>query len=233
MEIESSLFQGGPHETQIVHGSDPTIQEMSANTPTDQVANTGDTQATIPAAPKKYFVGSRVFETPDEAVAYANGLATAQTAQVTAPTPEEPKVRLGQLIFEDPDAALEQVISIAQNKVRSEIAEKENKENVWKDFYLRHPDLKGSEFLVESVLGRETQRGTFSNMNITQGTPILAQKAREEIQRIRNASSGGQALPSKPAMVAGSSGAPVPSMPTPKAQPTNMIAEMRAMRRRG
>jgi hypothetical protein len=191
-----------------------------------------------PAPPQKFVVGGRSFETAQGALDYANGLADAQAkaaASLNTPAPAQPtkSVKLGNLIFEDPEAALAQHGQQIVDQIRSEQRVIEQNTKFWDDFYLKHSDLKGSELLVDAVLAREQQVGGMSQMTREQAAPILAAKARQEVSKIRNVPSGGQALPSKPAVVAGASGASTPRPPEPKVTPTNFVAELRGMRKKG
>lgn len=198
-----------------------------------------ETPSPAPVDNQKYVVGSRVFATADEALAYANGMAESQahaagalnhpteTVQPTA----QPK--LGQLIFEDPEAALQQVKNQAKEEMRAEQRTIAENDRFWENFYSKHPDLKGSELLVDAVLAREQNTRNLSGMTRDEAAPILAAKARQEVSKIRNVPSGGQALPSKTAMVAGSSGAPVSQPTATKPAATNFISELKGMRKRG
>lgn len=199
------------------------------------------TQDTPPVstAPQKIVVGDRVFNTTEEALAYAEGFVQSQNklSQKMMPTQEDaplltPGKRPGQLIFEDPDQALTDVEDRAVERMRAEQRSIEENKKFWEDFYLKHSDLKGSELLVDAVLKRAQDLGEMK-MTREQAAPILAAKARQEVSKIRNVPSGGQALPSNPAMVAGASGASTPRPQAPQPAPTNFVSELRAMRKRG
>jgi hypothetical protein len=188
--------------------------------------------------PKKHIVGNRVFDSAEEALAYANGLMSAQSQlsqSVLAPEPEhtDTKKKLGTLIFEDPDAALEEVKRQAKEEWKSEQQQLETYRNFWNDFYSKHSDLKNAEILVDAVYQKELAKGSWSNVSLEQGAEMLAQKARQEVSRIRGAANGGQALPSKPAMVASSSGGQVPAVPAPQQVSKTFVDELRTMRKRG
>lgn len=186
---------------------------------------------------QKIVVGDRTFATTEEAIAYANGLASARSAPATqapAPTsPTAPKVKLGQLLFENPDEAVEQLISRAKEESRAEQRVVEETKKFWQDFYTAHPDLKGSEFLVDAVLVQGQNSGVYGQMTRDEAAPILAARARQEVLKIKNVPSGGTELSSQPATVASASGSPTPRTQTPKAQATNFVAELAAMRKRG
>lgn len=191
--------------------------------------------------PQKIVVGDKVFNTTEEAIAYADGFARSAAKTVAQITPNDPTPaanttsakRLGQLIFEDPDQALAEVENRAVERARSEQRVVDENKKFWEDFYLKHSDLRGSELLVDAVLAREQSIGTLRAMTRDEAAPILAAKARQEVSKIRNVPSGGQALPSNPAMVAGASGASTPKPPVPQPEPTNFVAELRNMRKRG
>lgn len=202
------------------------------------------TQATEPQpspTTKKYYVGGKEFDSSDAAIAYADGLTDAQVRAASAinnvtpqPAPVTPEnSNLGQILFEDPEKALKAVKDQAKAEMRAEQNQRDENKKFWEDFYQKHSDLKGSEFLVDSVLNREQQSGNFNGLTKAQASPILAAKAREELHRIRGASSGGQALPSAQVVTTGASGAPTP-VPQPAPLPTTtFVDEIRGLRKRG
>lgn len=195
-------------------------------------------QESVAPATKKHIVGNHVFDTAEEALAYANGLVSAQanlSHSILAPEPMDAteKKKLGNLIFEDPDAALEEVKRQAKAEWKSEQQQLETYRKFWDDFYSKHSDLKNAELLVDAVYQKELAKGSWANVSMDQGAEILAQKARQEVGKIRGASSGGQALPSKPAMVASSSGGQVPAVAAPQQVAKTFVDELRTMRKRG
>lgn len=203
------------------------------STPTQEIVS-----APEPVETQKFIVGTKIFDSAEEALAYANGLAQIQNPQTPEvqeqqPVQTSPKVKLGQLLFENPEEALQQVQDQALERFRAEQRSVDENKTFWQNFYSKHPDLKGSELLVDAVLVREQTGGGLSQMTREQAAPILAAKTRQEISKIRNVPSGGTALQSQPAMVAGASGAPTPRPMTPQPAKTDFISELRGMRKRG
>lgn len=189
--------------------------------------------------PAKFVVGSRSFKSAEEALAYANGLSEAQSrtqSSLQAPAPAESSsgLKLGVRLFEDPDAAIDEIINTAKQQIRSEDKVVDERRKFWDDFYTAHPDLRGKELMVEAVLGREREKGSaLATMEKYEGAPILAARTREYFAKVTNAPSGGQQLQSKPAIVAGGSGQ-APAAPAPQTPaPTDFITELRQMRKRG
>lgn len=194
----------------------------------------------VPPAAQRIVVGDKVFNTAEEAIAYADGLAQAQNnfTQKVSPTFETPQSAVqpkkpGTLIFEDPDQALADVENRAVERMRAEQRVVDENKKFWEDFRRTYPDLVGTELVVDAVLAREQSLGTLKGLTREQAAPILAAKARQEISKIKNVPSGGQALPSTPAVVAGASGASTPKPPIPQAQPTNFVSELQGLRKRG
>jgi hypothetical protein len=235
MDLDNPNVVPAPTE-QVIFQGDVFPPKMGAS---DPATETAPELAPAPAG-QKIVVGDKVFNTTEEALAYANGMAESQARASAALTPrEEPAPapagkRLGQLIFEDPDQALAAVENNALERFRAEQRVVEENRNFWEDFYLKHSDLKGSELLVDAVLVREQRAGRAQKLTQDQLAPILAAQSRQEVSKIRNVPSGGQPLPSQPAVVAGASGA---STQRTRAQspavPTNFVAELRGMRKKG
>jgi hypothetical protein len=189
------------------------------------------------AQPQRIVVGDRVFNTTEEALAYADGFAQSQTklsqqAVPIVPVAAPKTINIGTRIFEEPEQVLAERDEAILERVRSEQRVIEENKKFWDDFKRTNPDLVGNELVVDAVLAREQSMGTLRNMTRDQAAPILAAKARLELSKIRNVQSGGQALPSNPAMVAGSSGASAPRVQAPQQAPTNFVGELRGMRKR-
>jgi hypothetical protein len=181
-----------------------------------------------PAA--KYIVGDREFRTQEEAIAYADGFVQSQSrvaqtmTPVATPQPAAQPKKLGTMLFEDPDATLDELERRILGKVNAQQGAVAQTKNFWDDFYLKHPDLKGSELLVDAVLAKEQSSGNFNTLSIQQAAPILAARARQEVSKIRNVPSGGQPLQSNPAVVAGSNGTSTPRPKHPRLQRLRILS---------
>jgi hypothetical protein len=202
---------------------------------------TSDAVATTPppeTKKEKFIIGSREFASADEAMAYANGLAEIQSRvtgeQSQPPQPAAaPQKKLGQVLFEDPDAALDALEARILEKADQKQRAIDQTKKIWDDFYLKHPDLRGNEDIVDMILNREQVSGNFKAFTIEQALPVLAQKARDRLHRASNAPQGGTALPPGQATVAGASGQPAPrTLATPEPM-TNFVSELRSLRKKG
>lgn len=223
-----------PEQVALESGMFPPITSTTQDQVTHQTHNTEDVGP--------FVVGDKVFKTQAEALAYADGVVRAQanasasmSRQAQEPVTTQPVgVKLGQLIFEDPEQALAMVKEQAKTEMRSEQLKIDQTRIFWENFYSKHPDLKGSEFLVDAALANGQRNGEYNHMTYDQAAPVIAAKARQEISKIRNVPNGGQALSSAPAIVAGASGAPTQKvqMPAAPAQ-TNFVQELQRMRKRG
>lgn len=190
-------------------------------------------QSQTPASPV-IFAG-KVFNTSAEALAYANQLELARQAQPQVPAAAAPgnpqaEPEVADVLFEDPKTAIKILKDQIRNEVRQEISVEDTRKKTWDDFYQKHPDLRGFEDVVEFVQSKNWN--TLRELPVAQGLPQVAKMAREHLSRIRGSANVGEKLPSGPAVVAGSSGAPAPSLPQPKAQPTTFVDELKQMRRR-
>jgi hypothetical protein len=215
----------------------PTMEIFRGDTP--QAPVPAPEPAPLPAA-EKIVLGNKIFNTMEEALAYANGVAESQARTSASLAPREtvqapvPGKRLGQLVFEDPDQAFAQAKQEVLKEFREEQRKVDENAKFWQDFYLKHSDLRGSELLVDAVLGREHAAGRSQVLTVEQLGPILAAQSRQEISKIRNAPSGGQPLPSAPAVVAGASGASTQRTPVqPAPVSTSFIQELRGARKKG
>lgn len=239
MNLDNPTIVPSP-DMQVLSGDmfPPTISTDPTTQPGQQPAG----QATPAPAidPQRIVIGDKVFNSTEAAIAYAEGLDKARESfsRNTLPAQEVPAQpaqtkKPGTLIFEDPDQALADVENRAVARMEENQRKIDADRKFWEDFRRTYPDLVGAELMVDAVLAREQSLGTIRNLSREQAAPILAAKARQEVSKIRNVPSGGQALPSSPAVVAGASGTSTPKPATPQPEATNFIAELRGIRKRG
>lgn len=237
MNLDNPTIVPAP-DMQVISGDMFPATISTDPTPTQQPAGQATPSPAVVTPATRIVVGDKVFGTTEEAIAYADGLAQAQSKFTQKITPEEVQQPVltkkpGTLIFEDPDQALADVENraVARMEEKQRLIDADRK--FWEDFRRTYPDLVGAELMVDAVLAREQSLGTMRNLTREQAAPILAAKARQEVSKLRNVPSGGQALPSTPAVVAGASGASTPKPGTPQPEATSFIAELRNIRKRG
>lgn len=229
-----AIFVGGP--------LDPSIQVPGGSTDAPNGDHTGEgdathpapiaTQPPAPANPSPVMIGDKVFHSTEEALAYANGLASASRHLPQTPSPQQPiQPQPAEILFEDPAAALAMVEDRIVQRISSQTQTERAEQNIWENFYRSYPDLQGNEDVV-ALMNSQLPKSV-KDMPISQALPILANNARERIARIRGgAADRRQILPSVPAITAGAGGATPPAPPVAPPKSTSFVDEVRALRHR-
>lgn len=148
-----------------------------------------------------YFAGKK-FETQEDLIKYTSQLESQvksmQTQNTTQTTATKTTKKVSDLLFEDPDAAVEQI----KNDFREEQAQREQQQRAqaesWDKFFKQFPDLKEEKELVDFVMQRNLNE--LSKLHADQAIAQLGEKTREVIGRYKSKPSGGKELPSGPAM---------------------------------
>lgn len=188
------------------------------------------------ATPTTVVIGDRIFTSQEAALEYARELdaqrkLTAQQAPIVqAPVAPKPQVKVSDLLFEDPETAVKLLEDQIEDKIEKKNQAKQFEQNLWRDFYDKHPDLKGFEEAVEFQKAKHW--GQIANVPIHQSLPYLAQQTRSYLSKVRGSAHSGEKLTSGPAMVAGSSGATPPPVQAAPNKPSSFIDEVKALGRR-
>lgn len=234
MTIENQTTTSQSPETPTIVGG---LQDgMVANPPAAQAAAAPAAPPAAPAAaPKKYILHGKEFDSVEAALAYAEGMTT---AAASAPAPVQPgapmaptRKKPSELLFEDPEQALQMLEEQITQKISNHSKVQSAHEKAWSDFFDKNSDLKGCEDLVEVV--RQKLAPSFKAMTLEQAGEALASETRARLAKIRGSANPGEHMPSKPATVAGASGAtPPPANNTPAAPSTStLIDDLKAFQR--
>lgn len=217
---------GGPMDniTTQSPGQPPAAPVASAQPPAAQ-----PTQTPI-------IIGDRVFTDQAEALRFANDIAVERQrylAQNQNPAPQPApvknnKIPLHQLLFEDPQAAIQELRSDLKQELRNEQSQAENVKNTWAGFYEEHKDLKGLEDAVE--LQRMKHWDRIQRLPVDQGLKFLAIEARSYISKIRGTANPGERVTSGSANVAGATGTPAPRVEIQAQGPSTFMDELKDFR---
>lgn len=197
-------------------------------------------QASAPAiSSKPLMIGNRIFNTAEEAIAYADSIERERTIRElhnqapaqAAPTPAtQTRVDPADILFDDPKAAIRLLKEQIKEESSAETNKQKTNEQVWKGFYDKNPDLQGFEDIVE--LQKSKHWASIRDVPVDQALPWLAREARSYLSKIRGTPSQVEQLQGGPAMVAGSSGAAPPSVPMAVNKPTTFMDEMAEFKNR-
>lgn len=246
MSTQPSNIQSSPATpaqdpgTPVVVGGPGASTDASAPVTSPAAAPAANSPAAPAAATSTTIViGDRMFTSHEAALEYARELEAQRKLLASAPAPVAPvapvapapaKVKVSDLLFEDPETA----VKLLKDEIRGDLDRtnqaKQIEENLWKDFYDKHPDLKGFEDIVD--LQKQKNWNQIANVPIDRSLPYLAQQARAYLSKVRGNSSQGEKLTPGPAMVAGSSGATPPPVQAAPNRPSSFIDEVKALGRR-
>lgn len=143
---------------------------------------------------------------------------------------EKPKTSYKDLIFTDPDKAVEQIqkdaVEMATTQLRGQYERDQGQKKFWDKFYDKHKDLKEDQDLVELTLN--SNLSSLANIPVDDAMKKLADLTRERIIRY----SGGTRPKGKKAVAEGSSPPSERRAPAIGAEVTSLGDVIRARRRK-
>jgi hypothetical protein len=146
------------------------------------------------------------------------------------PKEEKPKTSYKDLIFTDPDKAVEQIqkdaVEQATTQLRGQYERDQGQKRFWEGFYEKHKDLKDDKDLVELTLNSNLP--SLANIPVDDAMKKLADLTRERIIRY----SGGTKRNGKKAVVEGNSPPSERRAPAIGAEVTSLGDVIRARRRK-
>lgn len=200
-----------------------------------------------PVAPEvasaKFRVGSQTFDSQAEADAYVAQLESERAYRqglidsVTPVAPTEPVIDPADIIFEDPKKAMDLLRKQIRDEYAAEkLAESRKNEatqavrNVWDGFYSAHPDLAANRELVDMVATLPASQESFGKLPISKALPELAKAVRAYKAKLKN-ETGGEELPSDPAVTSGTGGVKIPVTKAPT-RVLSFVDEIRQLKRK-
>lgn len=184
------------------------------------------------AKPKTIFVGGRAFATQEEALAWADQVSrqAPPPAAPVAATPKNEEVDPGDLIFEDPKAALRMSEDRLMAKIDRAYAAKEAEKEVWNNFYRSNSDLSGFRDMVDFVKTKHWEE--IKSIPLDQALEKIAKEARGMMSRARGVSDNKQELSSGAVITAVPGNSPAPNVQNPVPKKMTFIDEMKELRNR-
>lgn len=192
---------------------------------------------TPPVESKKVFtLGSKVFESQEEASKYVASLETQRVdeslrsrVQENNPTAElidgKPII---DVLLENPERVISHTVQKTLNAVKAQNDDLEKGRRMWDTFYTKNPDLRGKKVILDSILAKNIKE--WAKLSEEDGMKMLAQTTREEIRAMGFEPGVVTELPTREAATIGASGSPVVTTPTttPPAA-LNMYEQVKAM----
>jgi hypothetical protein len=238
---DSAIMQGGDPDQLM---QELQTQRAGANpdgTPIDQSQPEQNESGQGYQPPQPVFVGGRRFESQQDLDSHmiqqeARIAAAEQMVRMQPGAPQGPQQTQrdpGDILFEDPRAALQQIKQEAKSEIRNEIELEKARERSWQIFFNTYPDLNNCKDLVNAT---HTQlAGTIANLPLDQAMFKIASRTRQYLEQARVASGGSPSkdLSRGPAVTAGASGGRVSTPATPPAKPKDFMTQIREMQNKG
>lgn len=134
------------------------------------------------------------------------------------------------LLFSDPEKALQMVEQQALNKFEAKQQAKDQEKKFWSDLYKENPDLQNADIVVKSVLNENWAE--ISKAPLSQARKILAEKSRTIVKGIRGDGSKVTEVPNTSQATLGASNGVQTSKPAP-AKTASFIDQVKKLQRKG
>lgn len=217
---------------------DPDFAKAAAAAGADNSgANKNEAEPKKTQEQKVYYLGDKKFSNEDELLAYTASLQEKAKkyeqieGQINPAQPQVNKKKLSDLIFEDPEAAIEEIRTSVKTEIRNEDYQQRELVNLVNRFYNANPDLKGFEDIVDVTAGRLQK--DVANLSEPERFSKIAQAVRTRLATIKGAQGSTEELSSSPAVTMGAgSGKPITTGATTKAR-MSFADQIREVQKKG
>lgn len=162
---------------------------------------------------KVYILGDKRFDNPDDLASYAAKLQEESSQFRTireqlSPQQTTPKQKISDVLFEDPDAAVEMITKQVRASIDQEAHQQRTAQQVVQTFFEKNADLKQYEDLCDYYAAK--MQNELASLPMEDRYSKVAQAVRSRLASIKGATGSTEELSSKPAVTLGaSSGQPV------------------------
>lgn len=141
------------------------------------------------------------------------------------------EVNPADLLFTDPERAVEMIEQRAEQRVERKFAAKENEKQFWSDFYEENQDLKVADTVVKSVLSQKMVE--WKDLPLSDARKNLAEQSRKIVQQVKAQAGTSTEVPSGAAATTGASSGFVPSQGATQTKNVSFIDQVKQFKRRG
>lgn len=175
---------------------------------------------------KSIYLGSKKFSSVDELAKYTAQLEQERTQFAPQEQPAQTKSKkVSELLFEDPDQALEMHEKQIIEKIRAQDQAKNAEKQLWDNFYSKNKDLSEEKDLVEFALGKHWPE--LKSLHPEQALEKLADYTRKVAVRFRKTEGQKQELPSGQAKTGlGTSYTPT-QIPEKREAPVDFVSQLK------
>lgn len=206
----------------LQENANPFEQPLAKSEPQETVE-----KETKPAAeePKAIYLGNKKFNNIEELANYTSQLERERAAPVEQQQPAQKAKKVSELIFEDPDAALQLHEQQIIQKIRAQDEAKNAEKAYWDNFYSKNKDLNEDKDLVEFALGKHWNE--LRSLHPDQAMEKLAEYTRKTVVRFRKTESKKEELPSGQAKAGLGTSYTAPAIPEKKGAPVDFVSQLK------
>lgn len=183
------------------------------------------------------YLGGKKFNNVDELAAYTSQLEQEKVrAQYAGATYAQPAVQqqvekpISELIFEDPEKALELHEQRVIQKLKAQEQAKQNETQLWNKFYSDNQDLSDDKELVEFVLNKNWDN--LRALHPDQAMGKLAELTRKTLSKYRPSNEKKQELPSGVAKTGPTATQSAPVIQEKVAAPVDFVTQLKKIQKR-
>lgn len=181
------------------------------------------------------YLGGKKFNNVDELAAYTSKLEQENLSRVYATPSQEALANntkeksISELIFEDPEKALQIHEKRVIQKLKAEEETKRKETEFWGSFYKENKDLQEESDLVQFTLNKHWSE--LSTLHPDQAAQKIADYTRKTLLRYRGTAENKQELPSGKAKVGPSSTSSAPTVTESRAAPVDFVSQLKKIQR--
>lgn len=181
------------------------------------------------------YLGGKKFNNVEELAAYTSKLEQESLSRVYATPAQETLATqakekpISELIFEDPEKALQIHEKRVIQKLKAEEENKRKETEFWGNFYKENKDLQEESDLVQFTLNKHWSE--LSTLHPDQASQKIADYTRKTLLRYRGQQENKQELPSGKAKVGPSSTATAPAVTESRAAPVDFVSQLKKIQR--
>lgn len=183
------------------------------------------------------YLGGKKFNNVDELAAYTSQLEQDKVrAQYSGATYAQPSAQqqiekpISELIFEDPEKALQLHEQRVIEKLKAQEQAKQNETQLWNKFYTDNKDLSDDKELVEFVLNKNWDN--LRALHPDQAMGKLAELTRKTLSKYRPSNEKKQELPSGTAKAGPTATQSAPVIQEKAAAPVDFVTQLKKIQKR-
>lgn len=182
------------------------------------------------------YLGGKKFNNVEELAIYTQKLEMEKSVQAEAAPAASKRAAqavekpISELIFEDPEKALELHEQRVIQKLKAEENRAKSEQAFWTDFYSKNNDLSADDDIVQFVV--QKHMGELGHLHPDQASEKIAEYSRKALSRFRGAQETTKALPSGQAKAGPSNTQSAPAVTESRPATVDFVSQLKKIQRR-